>query len=430
MALGYLDDSKLYAIADAIRSKTGKAATMTVDDMPDEIESISGGGGGGGGSVSDPIRFIDYDGTVVASYKTVPESLPDNPQHDGLVSQGWNYTLAQVRAQFEDSGTCDVGQMYVTKSGDTEIDITVQDGRLSPCLAIALNGTATIDWGDGSELDTVTGTSLTTRKQTQHIYSDAGNYTIIVHVSSGSADLFGTSTYPFISKNVSPLNANRVYASCAKAVRIGSNMGIGEYAFAYCGLLASVTIPDEVTTIGRSAFNYCASLTSMTIPSGVTAINSNMFDSCCSLKYVSMPVAVQTISSNTFTSCYSLESLAIPSYITAISSTAFNGCRSLTHMVLPNGLDEIQSQMFYACYSLNSVTIPSGVTSIRTQAFGNCYGLGEIHFQSITPPSVDSNSAWTSIPTDCKIYVPTGTLSAYMSATNYPSSSSYTYLEE
>lgn len=37
---GTLDD-----IADAIRSKTGKVASMTPLEMPDEIESISGGGG-------------------------------------------------------------------------------------------------------------------------------------------------------------------------------------------------------------------------------------------------------------------------------------------------------------------------------------------------------------------------------------------------
>lgn len=43
MALGYLDDSKLYAIASAIRAKTGDSSTMTVDDMPDEIGSISTG---------------------------------------------------------------------------------------------------------------------------------------------------------------------------------------------------------------------------------------------------------------------------------------------------------------------------------------------------------------------------------------------------
>jgi hypothetical protein len=35
---------KLSNIAEAIRSKTGKNEEMTLDEMPNEIESISGGG--------------------------------------------------------------------------------------------------------------------------------------------------------------------------------------------------------------------------------------------------------------------------------------------------------------------------------------------------------------------------------------------------
>lgn len=40
--------NKLTAIANAIRSKTGKTGTMTLDQMPTEIKSIRTGGGGGG----------------------------------------------------------------------------------------------------------------------------------------------------------------------------------------------------------------------------------------------------------------------------------------------------------------------------------------------------------------------------------------------
>lgn len=41
-----VSSDKLSAIADAIRDKTGKNGLLTLDQMPDEIESISGGGGG------------------------------------------------------------------------------------------------------------------------------------------------------------------------------------------------------------------------------------------------------------------------------------------------------------------------------------------------------------------------------------------------
>ena len=47
---------------------------------------------------------------------------------------------------------------------------------------------------------------------------------------------------------------------------------IGDYAFAYCDSLTSVTIPDSVTSIGNRAFYDCSGLTSVTIPDGVTSI--------------------------------------------------------------------------------------------------------------------------------------------------------------
>lgn len=40
------------------------------------------------GNENDPIRFFDYDGTLVASYTEVPESLPEAPTHKGLIAQG------------------------------------------------------------------------------------------------------------------------------------------------------------------------------------------------------------------------------------------------------------------------------------------------------------------------------------------------------
>jgi hypothetical protein len=68
------------------------------------------------------------------------------------------------------------------------------------------------------------------------------------------------------------------------------------------------------------------------------------------------------------------------------------------------------------------------VTSIGNYAFHSNYGIGKIVFKNSTPPTVSSNT-FTNVPTDCKIYVPEGSLSAYTSANYYPSSSTYTYVE-
>ena len=43
MAIKTIDETKLSAIGDAIRSKTGNSELLTVDEMPTEIESIEGG---------------------------------------------------------------------------------------------------------------------------------------------------------------------------------------------------------------------------------------------------------------------------------------------------------------------------------------------------------------------------------------------------
>ena len=52
---------------------------------------------------------------------------------------------------------------------------------------------------------------------------------------------------------------------------------IPQYYFAYDNLLASITIPQGVTSIGGSAFSNCTSLASITIPQGVTSIGSSAF---------------------------------------------------------------------------------------------------------------------------------------------------------
>lgn len=48
----------------------------------------NGSSSNSGKSMDDPIRFFDYDGTLVASYTSVPSALPINPSHAGLIAQG------------------------------------------------------------------------------------------------------------------------------------------------------------------------------------------------------------------------------------------------------------------------------------------------------------------------------------------------------
>ena len=108
----------------------------------------------------------------------------------------------------------------------------------------------------------------------------------------------------------------------------------------------------------------------------------------------------------------------------------FRACYSLASITISDGVTKIGGEAFAYCNSLTSITIPANVTSIGSNAFQNCRSLTKLRFESATPPAVSGSSTFSGIHTDCVISVPVGSLAAYTSATNYPSSSTYTYIEE
>ncbi len=80
---------------------------------------------------------------------------------------------------------------------------------------------------------------------------------------------------------------------------------IGDYAFAYCISLTSITIPEGVTAIGAGAFGVCSGLTSVTIPEGVTTIGDEAFAYCSSLTSVTLPTTITYIGDYAFRECTS-----------------------------------------------------------------------------------------------------------------------------
>ena len=241
----------------------------------------TGSGGGTVEAVEKDVNFIDdYDGIIVYSYTAAEfanlSEMPANPTHPGMTSQGWNWTLADAKTYVANYGKLWVGQQYVTTSGDTEIDIYLKEGRLSPYLGLAVNGTVSVDWGDETTQSTITGTNLTTQIRTLHNYSEHGLYTITISVISGEFAFRSAGTYPVLSKNINNNMENRVYATSVKRVRMGNNANISTYAFGYCYSLESITIPKETILIGTNAFIYCYSLKSVTIPIPGTVMSTEI----------------------------------------------------------------------------------------------------------------------------------------------------------
>ena len=153
---------------------------------------------------------------------------------------------------------------------------------------------------------------------------------------------------------------------------------IGGGAFSGCSSLTSVTIPNSVTSIGTYAFQGCSSLSSVTIPNNVTSIEAGAFSGCSSLTSVTIPNGVTSIGGTAFSGCSSLTSVTIPNSVTSIGTSAFRGCSSLTSITLPDSIKNIKYWTFESCSSLTSITIPNSVTYIDYNAFRGCSSLTSV----------------------------------------------------
>ena len=153
---------------------------------------------------------------------------------------------------------------------------------------------------------------------------------------------------------------------------------LGDYAFAGCSSLASVTIPGSVISIGQYAFSECTSLASMTIGNSVKEIGDYAFAKCSSLTSATIPDSVISIGKYVFSNCNRLQSVTIGNSINAISEYAFQNCFSLTSVTFGNSVKSIDMYAFGFCKALKSLIIPDTVTTIGWYAFQNCSNLTSV----------------------------------------------------
>ena len=297
--------SKIQSLIDGANAITGAEST----DLTSAMQALVNGYGSGGTATpsagKNDVTFIDYDGTILYSYsleeaKALTE-LPALPTHDGLICQGWNWTLDAIKSL---NRPVTVGAMYITEDGATRLHIRIATiGRMTVPLYIGqtvANGVS-IDWGDGSTAETLAGTG---NVNTSHTYAEPGDYVISLMPEDGCTLSFGANSSSYCVMGETG-NKGKVYCNMLQEVYIGKNVtSIGSYAFYYCYSLASVTIPDSVTSILNFAFHYCNSLASITIPDGVTSIGNSGFQYCYGVaEYHLKPTTPPTLASaNAFNS--------------------------------------------------------------------------------------------------------------------------------
>lgn len=125
------------------------------------------------------IIFIDYDGTELYTY-SIEEArnlfaMPPLPQHEGLITTGWNWTLEELQ---QNNRPAVIGPLFMTDDERTRVYLSVEKGFEGANIAVYVaqqkeNGVIIL-WGDG----TSTPASDISAKYYEHSYKNPGEYVI------------------------------------------------------------------------------------------------------------------------------------------------------------------------------------------------------------------------------------------------------------
>lgn len=179
---------------------------------------------------------------------------------------------------------------------------------------------------------------------------------------------------------------------------------------------SALTIGGCATSIEDSVFMSFTALTTVQLSDSLTSIGNDVFDNCKSLTSITFPDSVLSIGSSVCHSCSALTSATLPSGMTSVPDSAFAYCHSLSAFDF-DGITSIGRSAFFQCSGMTSITLPSGLASIADTAFYQCKSLTSITCLATTPPTLGSSVF--SLTNDCAIYVPSGSVSAYQSASGW-----------
>lgn len=379
------------------------------------------------------INFWDYDGTLLYSW-TLAElatktELPPLPSHDGLICQGWNWTLQDIK----DAGReLDIGALYITDDGKTRIYVDVDtetwDDFVLNYWQDPRNAT-TVDWGDGTTPETVNKDSWIEHR---HVYASSGSYVITMSVKEGTTMWLGNGS------NGRKLIANDETDSgrCAmlRRVEVGARVTtITDQTFQFCSRLESISIPQNVGVEGYATFNQAMQLRVIAIQS-ITNVYRTFYQ-CTNLraitgtgmmnytdKYIINNTAVRQINFD-MTAANQAQALERV-HIKAVNGQVrdFSACRSLLEVTIPADATTFVAAAFQGDNALRRVTCLGDIASIPAQVFQRCYPLRFVDFTHCTAvPTLANVNAFDSTHAQLEIRVPASLADAWKAATNWSS---------
>lgn len=153
---------------------------------------------------------------------------------------------------------------------------------------------------------------------------------------------------------------------------------IGEYAFANCSVLQSVSLPKSIRRIGEKAFYNCELLFSINLLDSIDTISADAFFCCKTLHINHLPKHLSHIGDSAFQWCI-IDGVTIPSCIKGIGKSPFsknanNITSESSRFVIINSLliDSVTNELIQLVdYSVKNVSIPEYITKVKDYAFAH-----------------------------------------------------------
>ena len=167
------------------------------------------------------------------------------------------------------------------------------------------------------------------------------------------------------------------FDECAmlKELNLSNVTTIEGYAFRSCTQLTKVIFAKTLESIPVWAFGSCTSLADVTWPQNLKAISYYAFYEA-PIATLQLPETVTSIGSKAFSNNKAITRFVFPKHVGKVLST-FSGCTNLTEVVLPEDATEINTEAFRGT-GIKQIIIPEGYTTIMGEAFKNCPQLETI----------------------------------------------------
>lgn len=471
--MGVTEDKLLYLaetkrqIREAIESK-GIAVTDgdTFRDYAVKIHAIDTGRDYGNPDYDDPVRFFDYDGTLLYSY-SVNEFLalsfmPALPTCSGLICQGWNNSLTEAQEYVRDTGYLDIGAIYITDDGKSRFYIKIYD--IDTPIRINFiqeaNNAVIVDWGDGTPQEA--SPSDVSVVSMEHQYEATGEYCVSLEVLLGTITLGNGKQIANTNADYESFFFNERFFHSLFKVHIGNGVSLLERKALNSNALSIITLPNIPIRLEEGAIT--GQMTYMSLPAQLEE-DSSVSPSLCinsnTLKTLSLnvwgtfsPIWISAPLERVFEKCTSTGAYstyatadfsrkmfvwALPSNIKSASAEPYRGTIPFTELKLPRNLESLSLKSCAAlqsldipesvhtlnlegCSALTKIKIPKGVESFNATAFKYCSSLMWCDFSGFENIPKVGVGAFDSCP--CKIIVPHWLYDDWVVSTNWDTYSS------